>query len=166
MMRLAKKLRLWVACMSFGASYGAVCGAAVGTLAIPVLGTLGGALIGAICGAVCGAVAGITGSLVGARWGWGVAGLLGGLTPMFLLPGLSDLGEGGLALIAVVTAPVGALLGWALSFALCFGSSPVPGVRKLAAIIHDAAPAPRMGGPHPYSTEVSPSTAPEGRGDE
>src|SRR5207247_2292579 len=156
----------WVACMSFGAAYGAVGGAALGTLAAPVFGTLVGALIGAMCGAVGGAVAGITGSLVGARWGWGVAGLLGGLTPALLIPGLSDLGEIGLGLIAVVTAPIGALLGWALSFALCFGSSPVPGVRKLAAIIHDATPAPRMGGPPPHSTEVSPSTAPEGRGDE
>jgi hypothetical protein len=166
--QIISKLKVCKACVKFGAAYGAFCGAVVGTLAVPLVGTLVGALIGTLFGVACGTVVGIAGSLLGERLGWCVAGLIGGLTPLLVLCDglhLSDMREAGFANLAVITAPIGGLLGLVLSRALRSGRSVVPGVQKLAAVIHDATPR-RVLTLHEQPAEVIPSPAPEGRGDE
>jgi hypothetical protein len=145
-------------------------GMALDVLALPILDTPLGVLNGGWLGGLCGATCGLAGVVIGRRAGWCLAGLLGGLCPLFLFWYTSGVitppPRGHSARLVVLTAPVGLMLGWALSRALHSGNSGVPGVRKLATIITTADPPPRARSHRSPPAELTPACGPEGRGDE
>jgi MFS family permease len=178
---LGRKLKVFSACILFGAAYGgffgAICGGIIWNNEVSLLAAVTGGLYGIVLGALGGAASGFIGNLVGGRVGWCIAGVAGGTFPAALLGffivagGLwGPDGHQGIRwtwlLPSLVVVLIGSFLGLALGSGLRRGMSVVPGVQQLAAIINDGHSLARTAKPRDASTEMLPASTPEGRGDE
>jgi hypothetical protein len=175
-----KMLKVFGACVLFGAAYGAVFGGFYepvfwdGEATELLSPATHGALFGAGFGALGGGVAGFIGNIVGGRVGWCLAGVLGGVGSAACLWYFTCLAQPWIervfwpqALLACAgVVLIGSFLGVMLGAGLRKGRSVVSGVQLLVAIINDGSASGRSGTPHGARTEVSPAAAPEGRGDE
>jgi hypothetical protein len=167
--------RLWGAFAGYGSKYGAALGALWGTIHLLRFGEsealLLGPVFGAMMGAFGGSVAGLVGNVIGGLPGWFIGGVLGSAGPAVGVYYLSlGVGQpalrGSTLLVAPACVILGGVLGLALGMGLRRGKSKVPGVEALAAIIAEDKVPERAARPAQLPTEVSPSAAPGGRGDE
>jgi hypothetical protein len=177
---MGRKLKIVCACLALGSAYGAALGALDEALfltdpaGIPTA-ALDGAVCGAVFGALAGGISGVLGSLVGGILGWSVAAVFGSVSVAACLWHIavtaqtwnhaSFLWPQG-ALTALGVALIGSFLGLALDAGLESGRSAVPGVQRLAEIIRVSNPPRDNLQSRGQPTEVAPSGAPEGRGDE
>jgi hypothetical protein len=160
---------LWTVCMCYGAAFGALCGVMCGiTSPDPPVGLFYGAPAGLVVGSLAGCVYVAVGACVRGPAGWGLAGLLGSLAPTaligFLLGRSPETGPllTGLALVGLT----GGCLGLAVAHGVDTGESRVPGMQSLVEIIQETTHAQRSRTASGIASEVAPSAAPAGRGDE
>jgi hypothetical protein len=153
-----RKLKVLLACVLFSAAYGAVYGAVLGSLTAR-------AADGARFGAVMGGLSGILGALIGGPWGWCLAGALAAMSP-FLVPGHHALENLQLIIPVVIPAFLGGYIGKTVGYGLREGRSPLPGVGLLGKVIYPDGPTKQPAETQSPPTEMTPSGAPEGRGDE
>jgi hypothetical protein len=148
------RLKVFLACVVFGAVYGAVFGSVYGPFYWPpsdngvLWAVKGGTLCGAALGAFGSGVTGFAGNILGWRLGWTLTASLGSAAAAACVWAVTciasawepnqvfrdrNLIEGAVWCAAVIL--TGGLLGLALDHALRTGWSFVPGVQRLAAII-------------------------------
>src|SRR5262249_20694481 len=126
--------QVWCAWMGLTVTYGAVCGAILGSFLQWGVGTI----IGAIIGAIGGGVAALIGSPTTRPGLWGLAGAVGAATSGLITlmvfppehPGVLVAGLG-------VPALIGGGLGVGVARGVRRGSSWLPGVRRLAALLRE-----------------------------
>lgn len=185
---VVKRLKLWVACILFGAVYGAVYGVVCGSIQWVAWGAPFGfplwmpaafsGIPGAITGATGGGIMGVILLLIGKKLGPAAASVLGGLLPGLLLINLKlALPKSGLldhdpnwyatdVIMMAIPATFAALLGIAIARAVATGRSFVPGVSRLASVVKEVQSPPQAGSQSESPAEVTPARAPTGRGDE
>jgi hypothetical protein len=177
---LERKRRVCAACGLFGLAYGAACGAYLGLLVgTPIAAAiLRGIIAGAWFGWCGGLIGGGAGSFLRASWRWCLAGVVGGLTtlPVFWWIGLYaarhasrpvDLSMNWrLALFVAGAAVVGGALGRAVDRAARGDEPSLPGIGTLLRVFAEDVPPPEPPPSARVPAEVTPATAPSGRGDE
>jgi hypothetical protein len=170
-----RQARVSAACMMYGAAYVALCATATGYLEASILWAVPLALVGGLVGAIGGLVASVLRNITGPRFGWCLAGFIGGCAPGVLLLALYPPHSSGtcfpdmnptVSSLVVWPSLIGAGLGLTVDYRLRTGRSLLPGVQRLATVLNDCRPPGRLAVPHGAAAEVTPAHALQGRGDE
>jgi hypothetical protein len=174
---LSRQARASAYCVVYGAAYAALCFAVSVRHSVSFIHIIENALAGAIAGAAGGFVASIVRNVTGRRLGWCLAGAVGGLTLGLVLmhclaSSVTDWYPDSFWellypfwSVLQTSVLIGAGLGLALDLGLWTGKSILPGAQRVAATAYPVS-LPEAVETLLDSSEVIPSAAPEGRGDE